>query len=490
MSGARRYQWRGDRVERMRQWLERWVDESPGRVAWHTPMGPIRYQALGDAVSRMGARFGEAGIGPGQVIALDVDEVVEAALLMLSAMLHDIAVFPLDPRLPGESRERLVRQAGVEWLAESCVGIFSGICALTPTYLPRGEGLLRQSSAERGGARIGDLRLLIATSGSSGDPKAVMLDEGNLAAAAAASAERIPLREDDRWYCCLPLFHIGGLAILLRALRAGCGVVLDRRFEAGRALDAMARHGATHVSLVPTMLYRLVASGRRAPATLRVALVGGAALEERLFARALALGWPLHVSYGMSECGSQVATWTPGDGGWSPGCAGRPLPGCRVESLEGDGAAGGRIRIAGAMVMRGYANPARRGGDGLDGEGGFVSEDLGRLDAEGRLRVVGRAGRFLNRGGEKRSLAEIRERMGRHPEIQELEVAAVSDPEWGEVAVCLYRGEVDEAALARWARRNIPQPWRPRRFVRIAAMPLLASGKVDYGALRRLAESS
>ncbi len=150
--------------------------------------------------------------------------------------------------------------------------------------------------------------LLIATSGSSGRPKVVVLTGGNLVAAATASAKITPLRPGDRWLACLPLFHIGGFSIVARCALAGAEALLHQGFDAERVFDALTSGRISHVSLTPTMLAQILALGRAPPRDLRHVLVGGAALSSELAQRAASENWPIQPTYGMSETGSQIAT--------------------------------------------------------------------------------------------------------------------------------------------------------------------------------------
>jgi O-succinylbenzoic acid--CoA ligase len=177
-----------------------------------------------------------------------------------------------------------------------------------------------------------DTALIISTSGSEGQPRQVLLGARQLDSAARAANACLHLEAGDRWLNCLPLYHIGGQSILWRCARAAACVVLHDGFVAeavARDLDACS---ITHLSLVPAMLARLLDLGCRPPPTLRAVLIGGAALSRPLYDRATAAGWPLHVSYGMSETAAQVATFTPNDGLWHEGLVGRPCLGTRFVS--------------------------------------------------------------------------------------------------------------------------------------------------------------
>jgi O-succinylbenzoic acid--CoA ligase len=332
------------------------------------------------------------------------------------------------------------------------------------------------------------LALLIPTSGTSGAPKVAMLSQRALLASSVLVNQRLDLRAGDQWLCCLPLQHIGGLAIAYRCALAGAALRLQSGLAAGFDADAvrleLERHEITHLSLVPPMLARLLAVGAIPPPSLRVLLLGGQALDDRLARRAVAAGWPLFVTYGMSETCSQVVTARfdirePAAG------LGAPLPGVVLDCHGCDGEPS-VLRIKGPMVMTGYANPQRRPGIGLE-DGWLMTSDLACLDAHGGLRVLGRADEVLIVGGIKLLPAEIETRLAAVPEVGAVAVVGVPDPLWGQTIAACYTGSVDLNAIDAWCRAHLVSSERPRVFVRCQALPRLASGKLDRMALKAMA---
>ncbi len=328
----------------------------------------------------------------------------------------------------------------------------------------------------------GAAELLIATSGSTGAPKAAMLAGDGLRAHAAASRARLGLEPGDVWLACLPLYHIGGLVILHRCAEAGATALVQERFEAAAALAAMRRHGVTHVSLVPAMLAGLLEAAPEPPPSLRVCLIGGAALAPALAARARRGGWPLCVSYGMTETTSQAATLLRPGADWDGGRVGRPLEGLAMEA-----GIDGRLRVRGSAVMLGYANPAMRPGEGLDPEGWFTTNDLGRVDAEGEVWVAGRADDVIVSGGRKLHPRPVETALAECPGLRAAAVAGRPDPVWGEVVVAVYEGAAAPEDVLAWCRRRLPSPLRPRHAVRVDALPLSPTGKPDRREIRRIA---
>jgi O-succinylbenzoic acid--CoA ligase len=322
--------------------------------------------------------------------------------------------------------------------------------------------------------------LVISTSGSEGEPRGVLLSNANLDAAAAASNQLLPLGAGDLWLNCLPLYHIGGQAILWRCARAGAGVLLHDGFHAEAVAADLLRHPVSHLSLVPAMLARLLDAGATPPASLRHVLIGGAALSQTLFERASAAGWPLNPSYGMSETAAQIATWTPTDGPWHEGLVGHPL-GNNEFALAADG----RIRIRGPQVMLGYLS-----GGGVDEDGWLSTGDLGKIDAFGRLTVTGRADDMLVSGGRNVHPLEIESCLTACPGVRDVAVTGLPDPVWGDLIVALVVGEAPRKDLLAWCKARLPNAAQPRRIVHLDTLPRNAAGKLERAALRRLARAA
>lgn len=338
----------------------------------------------------------------------------------------------------------------------------------------------RNRSIHWTGALPPGVALVISTSGSTGEPHGVMLSNANLDAAAAASNRHLPLQAGDLWLNCLPLYHIGGQAILWRCARAGAGMLLHDGFNAETVATDLLRHPVTHLSLVPAMLSRLLETGIAPPPSLRHVMIGGAALSPALHRQATATGWPLNPSYGLSETAAQIATHTPADGPWHAGLVGRPL-GDNEFSLAADG----RIRIRGPQVMLGYL-----GGGGVDEDGWLTTGDLGKIDAFGRLTVTGRADDMLISGGRNIHPQEVESCLAACPGVRDIAVTGLPDPIWGDLIVALVVGEASTESLRDWCRTRLPSAAQPRQIVSLASLPRNAAGKLERSTLRRLAREA
>lgn len=379
------------------------------------------------------------------------------ALCAYARSFQGVPFLPLDPALPQQRRDALLEQSKA-WL---------DVCF----------------------AEVAPVELIIATSGSSGEHKWVMLSGENLAASVAASYARLALQQGDVWLDCLPLHHIGGMSILYRCAVARATVLLHEGFDARRVWDDLVDYRVTHISLVPAMLARLLdlAHGAPPPDTLKYALVGGGALSGVLALRARAAGWPLCVSYGMSETASQLATLSPLPENWTPGCVGTPLPGFEVRIAAPDEAGVGVIQVRGAAVMAGYAHPSHEYGSGLQ-DGWLTTGDLGRLDGSGQLYVLGRRDDMLVSGGVNVHPSEVEALLLRFPGVRDVALTALPDEAWGDRLVALVVGDAELEPLAVWCRENMASALRPRIMRRVAALPRNALGKLERIKLKHMAQ--
>jgi O-succinylbenzoic acid--CoA ligase len=360
-------------------------------------------------------------------------------------------------------------------LSDALDGTGAAICPLSPGLpAPALEAMLAAlrparvitADGERpydGAATSDDTAVLIATSGSTGDPKIVELSAEALRHSAAATLRRLGAMPGDRWLCCLPTSHIAGVQVLVRSLVAGTEPVVHERFDPADA----ARCGVAHVAVVPTQLARMIEAGADLSA-FRTILLGGAPASPGLLDLARARGGRVVTTYGMSEtCGGCVYGGVPLDG---------------VSAAVGED---GRIRLAGPVLFSGYRLRPQLTASVREGRW-FVTQDLGVLD-DGVLRVLGRADDVINTGGEKVVAGEVERELAAYPAVKDVVVVGRPDPEWGErVTAVVVPGDPPPALdeLRAWVRRRLPACAAPRELELVDAIPLLPSGKPDRERLR------
>lgn len=287
------------------------------------------------------------------------------------------------------------------------------------------------------------------TSGSSGEPKLIVHDLKAHLVSAQGSDHNIPFGPGDRWLWSLPHHHIGGLAIMVRAAISGGAVLL------GDLSDA------THASMVPAQLQRIVDDGP--PKSLKALLLGGGPIPPQLIDRALAGGWPIHTTWGMTETASQVTATRPGASRKELLTAGRVLRGREVRSH------GGQLEVCGAVLPRGADQWFRTG-------------DVGSLK-DGLLSVLGRADDMFISGGENVHPAEVERVLAGHPDVDEVVVVGIPDAQWGARPAAFVRPQLD---LTAWAKEHLPPFQIPALWLPLGP----SEGKPNRAELKRVARAA
>ena len=334
-----------------------------------------------------------------------------------------------------------------------------------------------------------DHALLVYTSGTTGSPKGVPLSHANLLA--SAEAVRIAWRWEpaDRLALALPLFHLHGLGVGLHGtLVTGATAVLFDRFEPGAIIDAVSG-GASMFFGVPTMWSRLAAHPRVGQlAGLRLGVSGSAPLPADLHAAIARLtGHPPLERYGMSETAMLVSI--PYDGERRAGSVGFPLPAVDVR-LAPTASGADEIEVRGPNVFAGYLDRPDATAAAFDGSW-FRTGDLGEVDADGYLHIVGRSKELIISGGYNVYPREVEDVLRLCPGVHDAAVVGVPDAEWGERVVAFVVCDEaavapSDAALAAWSGERLAPYKRPRRWERIDTIPRNSMGKVQRKRARHL----
>ncbi len=418
----------------MIHWLLRAAAAEPERVALETASGPVSYAELELRARLAAGALRERGVGEGDRVALALPAGAEFVAALHGCMLLGAVAVPVDLRLSGA--ERALRSEASAVLVEGPL-----------------EGPPLESTWP---VHLDAVAAVMHTSGTTAAPRAIPLSYGNWLASALGSAVALGLDPHERWLCPMPLAHVGGLSIPIRSTIYGTAAVLHERFDPVAVAAALAdpAQRITLVSLVPTMLQRLLDVGLREPPTLRWALLGGGPLPVALLERAERAGIHVATTYGMTEACSQIATR-----GW-------PLPGVEVRVEDGE------ILVRGPVVSRAA----------LANDGWLHTGDLGRLDGSGRLELVGRRSETIVSGGENVSPAEVEDVLASHPAVAEAGVYSRPDAEWGEavVAAVVLRDGARASAeeLRTHCARELARFKVPKQIEFVHALPRTVSGKL------------
>lgn len=463
----------------MKDWVGQSASAAPDALAIIEGRSRLTYRELEREVGKAAAWLADVGVTAGMFVGLYAPSSIETVVMIHALMRAGATVVPLNRRLSAQELEYQVT------FVDAVIADNSFPILFQPTFnlIDYANFHTDQSTPSRE-IELHDTHALMFTSGTSGKPKPAALTYGNHFYSAVASALRIGTLPDDRWLCCMPLYHMGGLSILLRCALYGTCVVLQDGFDVERVNAAFDHDRVTLVSLVPTMLYRLIDSRTFPPPHLRMALIGGAAATSDLVQAAQAAGFPIVTTYGLTETASQVATQTPERTLVKPGSVGKAIPFTEIHIEGEDGRllpAGetGEVVVQGPTVMRGYHAHDEATAQMLRG-GALHTGDLGYLDEDGDLWLVQRRSDLIVTGGENVYPAEVEAALRTHPAVKDACVVGVAHPEWGQqvAAMVVAGGETSSEALTAYLREKLAGYKIPRIVRFVDALPLTGSGKI------------
>ena len=494
-------------------WIERQAAFAPAKTALACAERRLGYADLAATIRQVAAALVAAGVVGGDRVAhLGYNGIEQVALLFACARLGALFV-PLSWRLaPPEHRTMLADcRPRVLVAADPFLAPTAAIADATPGLVrvalgAAPEGWLPWDRFVAGGAALPPLAdaaaapvLLCYTSGSTGQPKGVVLRQDALFHNAVNSTHMHDLTSADVVLTTLPLFHVGGLNIqTLPALHAGATVVLHPRFEPARVIDAIERDGITLTVLVPAQLELLAADPRWRTADLtrlRAITTGSTIIGEAFVRKDLHRGVPLLQVYGATETCPIAAYQRRGDAPAHPGSIGKAALHCELTLADEQGRAvatgeSGEIWIRGANVMDGYWDKPRETAAALAG-GWYRTGDVAHADADGWLYVDGRRRDVIISGGENVYPAEIENVLAECPGVAEVAVVGRPDERWGEAVVAVVVPARDAAltreALCAFLDGRVARYKHPRDIVLADALPRTALGKVKREELKRLA---
>ena len=418
----------------MELWLARAARTQGDRVALEGSGTRLDYQALFDRARAAAGALLERGVGAGDRVALALAG-QELVVALHGCLAIGAVAVPIDLRLRED--EQQARTAGA--------------VTVVSEPLDGAPAPLRQAVA------LEEIATIMHTSGTAAAPRPVALSYDNWLWNAIGSALALGLDPQERWLCPMPLAHVGGLSVQLRSAIYATTVVLHDRFDTEAVLGALMdpARAVTLVSLVPTMLARLLDAGLREPPTPRWALLGGGPIAPALLLAAGAAGVNVAPSYGMTEACSQIAT------------NGLALLGTELRIADD-----GEILVRGPSVARGA----------LGDDGWLHTGDLGALDGRGRLTITGRKADRIVSGGENIAPAEVEAVLLEHPAVADAAVVGVPDPEWGEAVaayVVLRAGMAsDGEALRAHCARKLAGFKVPKAIRLVSGLPRGETGKL------------
>jgi len=436
-------------------WLAQRAETCPDRLAIRGDGTDLTYAELELEAASTARRLAAHGVRRDAVVALALDPGPEYVAVLHGLMKLGAVAHPLNTRLAEIERAAALERAEPALILDSPLELTA-----TEADMP----LLGEHDLEA-------LHCRLETSGTSGRARPIGLTYGNFLWSAVGSAFNLGVDPADRWLCCLPLYHVAGLSILMRSVVYGTGAVIHDGFDPDRVAASLDQDGVTLVSLVTTQLVRLLEAGVDLSGP-RALVVGGGPVPVDVIEEASGRGATVVQTYGMTETCSQVTTLAPSEARTRAGSAGRPLLTTHLRIQDGE------ILVQGPTVAPGTA----------DEDGWLHTGDLGRIDDDGFLYVEDRLGDLIVTGGENVLPAEIEEVLLRHPDVADAAVIGRPDERWQEAVtavVVVHDGaESDAGRLREHCAAGLAGFKVPKRFEFVSALPRTASGKLLRRELR------
>lgn len=483
------------------------AETAPDRVAVRDASSQLSYEQLNRASSVLGAELKAEGFE--NVSMIDTNSAV-FPLLFFAAAKAGIPFVPLNYRLADEQLRRQVDRLDNTLVVTGPEGAVRLAGLTNPTIRSRGEMLqaaLAPSAdivVDSDDDQSGTAASWLFTSGTTGEPKIVLLKHDSLASYVLGTVAAASADEAEAVLVSVPPYHIAGLASVLTSMFAGRRMVYLEAFDADDWVDTAAREGVTQAMVVPTMLQRILSvlteRGETLP-QLRNLSYGGGRMPIELIEAALAqlphVGFTN--AYGLTETSSTITLLGPEDHRAALesddpavrarlGSVGRPIPGLELEIRDGEGSPVG-VRVQGEIWVRGPQVSGEYKGKGSQlQDGWFCTRDEGWLDEEGYLFLLGRVDDVIVRGGENISPGEIEDVLRTHPGVADVAVVAEQDDTWGEVPVAVIVAAEDAAldheALKVLVRSKLRSSRVPARILEVEQLPYNETGKLLRLAVR------
>lgn len=479
-------------MDTMPNWLMQRTFLTPERIAIETKEGSMTFLQLHEEVLALSEHLSYLQVRKGTKVAVLMKNSTDMVTVIHALSYIGAVAVLLNTRLSGEELLWQMEDAEV-------------VCCITDRDFETERVVVHKFDEIKKGPKqpvhiqnefvLHDVMTILYTSGTTGNPKGVLLTYGNHWSSAVGSALNLGLREDDCWLSCLPLFHVGGLSLLMKSAIYGMRILLVPKYEPDFIHEALQTKGVTIISVVSKMLIDLLdrLQGDVYPKVLRCVLLGGGPAPLPLLEKCVMKEIPVYQTYGMTETSSQICTLSSDYMLKKVGSAGKPLFSCQLK-IEKDGEelppyAEGEIVVKGPNVTSGYLNRADATREAIK-NGWLRTGDIGYKDEEGFLYVLDRRSDLIISGGENIYPAQIEEVLLSHESIAEAGIVGKDDEMWGQVPVAFVvkANDVTEEDIIEFCKERLARYKVPKAVCFLDKLPRNASKKLLRRELRQLAE--
>ncbi|HVO74411.1 MAG TPA: class I adenylate-forming enzyme family protein [Ignavibacteriaceae bacterium] len=466
-------------------------EHNPESQAVITEKRIFSYSALINEANKNYSTLKKLGVNPGDYAAVISDNNPDFIPLLLALWNCRAVPVIFNIRSTEKDLEELIDFSGAKFLfINSSVSESFDFSRRNTITFPFPEKEINTENFFVDQIRGDDTAVVIFSSGSSGEPKGVMLSYENLIQSAVIGNKVLRQTSADRWLASLPFYHIGGFSIIIRTLIFGASIVIPDSLSYNDLIYCIDKFHPTLISLVSNQLKGFVEENIIPPKELRTALLGGGFFSNELVLHSIREGWKIAKVYGSTETSSFISFMDTEEVKQKPAASGKEIPPNKI--LIGDE---GEIIVKSPALMKGYLPDGRTGKDETGNANTFKDKfyftgDIGYIDSEGYLFVESKRDDLIVSGGENISPAEIEKEISAHPKVNEAGVVGIANNEWGEAvsaAVVLKPTEkLSEKELKNFLKNRIASFKIPKNIIFVLELPKTQLGKLEREKIREL----
>ncbi len=468
----------------------------------------ISFSELTNFITGTANYFLNNGIKPKEHIAILSNNSIEYVISIYALWRINAIPVPINTRLKDNEIFSILKylNSSINYSASNLMGYsriiksheFKNSLLELPSIMMKIEPSSNKVLEFKSSTNPNETAVVIHTSGSSGKPKGVEITNNNLYQSYLSETKEFQYTSNDRFLASLPFYHIGGFAIINRALLSGGTLVLPKSLKQDDIVESMQKYDPTIISFVPTVLNRLIEIGIKPNKSLRHLFLGGGPSDNNLIHSALKNNWNVVKVYGSSETTAMVTACSGKALKREPASAGKPLDNVELKILDESKESivnnrVGEIAIKSSAIAKGYLNDESNWNNKIH-EGFYLTGDYGYLDKENKLFVVSRRTDLIISGGENIDPREIEKLIDEHIEVRESFVFPINDAEWGQVPIAIVELKKNSIlakdVILKELKLKLASFKIPKKILFIKRIPKSALGKVNIEEVKKLLENS
>ena len=482
-------------ISNSEHWLYEQSVQHPNRTAIQIEQGSISYQKFFEITELAANYLLTQGIKENDHVGILFSHSYYFFVLVNALWFIGAVPVPLNTRKTAIEIEKEIHQADIKCLVieDSLKLQFSALYfqnVLSMNTIIKHEIQNRDFRILNSTFSILNCSLIMFTSGSSGNPKAVVHTFQSLYESVLALDAFSELSSEDIWLASLPLYHIGGFMILIRSLLAGSSVVFPASSKFEDINHAITQSNPSHVSLVPTTLQDILDNNVKPNNNLKFIFLGGGPSQTELVNEAIEKSFPIVKVYGSTETCSMITALHPDEAKLKPDSAGKPIGENKIKIINKDKNDLGEVAVYSKSLFNKYYNDQQTSNNKLK-DGWYLTGDFGRIDSGGYLYIESRRDDLIISGGENIIPFEVESAIQKHSSVKDVLVFGIQDKTWGQIVCAALVSEgITEDVIKDFLKEKIAAYKIPKRFFIVKEIPKNEMGKANRSELLKLLKLS